>query len=155
MMLKFKQMKAKAVEVGTDVAIIALGYVGAKILESGRRNRIEYTKQFLEEAFTKYERKGGLLTKGEYLDVLKVIPKRKIREKIGDIYEVDSRTIDAIFAQEIVQMLKGKEIKETKPFFDEVHETIAKIATVKGIPETDTEISQMHEEALLICESIR
>lgn len=154
MMSKMKKIKNAISQRSADIAVFALGYVGAKILESTVRSNFEYTEDFVNRSFDKYERKGGLLTKGEYNQVIRIKPKQKMREKIGQKYEVDARTINSLYLDEMICILRNRE-GEKKPFFDEVHEMIAKIATIKGVPQDEREIREMHEEATLICESLR
>lgn len=146
-----------AIKTITTVGIIPYWYMLIKIAEKTARDaeRQRNTSEFLNDAFTRYERKGGLLTKGEYLEVIKLKPKQRMREKIGEIYEVDARTTNMLFLHELAIEVAGIARKNENPFFGEVHEVIAKIATIKGIPQGETEIRTMHEEALLVIESIR
>ena len=158
MMAILRDTKMRVRHALTGAVVTTYCYALAKIVERTvqRAEQRRNTQEFLNLAFEKYERKGGLLTKGEYLEALRIKPKQKVKEKIGEIYEVDSRTINRIFVQEIaIELGIRKRMVGEKPAFDEVHEMIAKIATIKGIPETDGQIREMHEEACIICDSLK
>lgn len=154
MMSQLRELKKTVYQRGRDVAIISFAYLGAKFMES--KEKTKYDMQKLNESFEKYERKGGLLTKGEYNEAIGTRVRQKMRDKIGELYEVDSRTLNKVVLHEIIDTILGRKRRGKElAFSDETHEMIAKIATVKGIPETETERERMHEEALLVIESIR